>query len=463
MYRSTLAACAVGLIAVLPLVRPLAAQSAPHNVITPVSPADGTSMSMPATPLPDTPRMAAMVEPLGVPHTRLGSGTSWIPDASPLREFTTMAGPWMLMGHGDVVVYGDHQATPRGADQVGSTNWLMLMAMRNAGGGSLRLTTMLSAEPLTVTDGGYPLLLQSGESYQGQPLHDRQHPHNLFMELSALYERSVSRRVGMSLYVAPVGEPALGPVAFMHRPSAADDPFAPIAHHWQDATHITFGVVTAGVFTRGVKLEASWFNGREPDERRYGIELRGFDSYSVRLDVNPAPHWSFNASYGFLRSPESLHPDQSLHRIGASVMHTRPVGRSGSWATALIYGANQHLLPGQPTGSFEPSLMLESDLRIDDRNALFGRVTFVQKTAEDLVVAGPPDARFDLGAFSVGYVRGIASLGPLTLDLGVRGDIDLVPLALEPVYGTRIPAGLAVFGRLRPRIRASAPMPGPVM
>ena len=34
---------------------------------------------------------------------------------------------------------------------------------------------------------------------------------------------------------------------FMHRPSAADDPFAPLGHHWQDATHEAFGVVTTGL------------------------------------------------------------------------------------------------------------------------------------------------------------------------------------------------------------------------
>jgi hypothetical protein len=31
----------------------------------------------------------------------------------------------------------------------------------------------------------------------------------------------------------------------MHRPSQ-HDPDAPIGHHWQDSTHITFGVATLG-------------------------------------------------------------------------------------------------------------------------------------------------------------------------------------------------------------------------
>src|SRR5213593_4131529 len=172
-------------------------------------------------------------------------------------------------------------------------------------------------EPWTIGARGYPLLLQSGESYGGTPLHDRQHPHDLFMELAALYERPVGRDLGLSVYLAPVGEPAVGPVAFPHRPSAADDPLAPISHHWQDGTHITFGVVTAGVFTRDVKLEASWFNGREPDENRTDFDYAGrrLDSYSGRLTVNPGPRWSFSAWYAYLKSPEGLHPDESLHRF----------------------------------------------------------------------------------------------------------------------------------------------------
>src|SRR4029453_18668658 len=198
--------------------------------------------------------------PFGIPMTRMGSGTTWLPDASAMRAWHVTTGSWMLMVHGDAFLQYDHQGGPRGADQVGSINWAMLMAMRQLGGGTLHLHGMLSAEPLTIGAQGYPLLLQSGETYQGEPLHDRQHPHDLFMELSALYERAISRRIGVMLYVAPVGEPAIGPVAYMHRPSSLNDPFAPLAHHWTDATHITYGVVSAGLFTKHVKLEGTLFN-----------------------------------------------------------------------------------------------------------------------------------------------------------------------------------------------------------
>src|SRR5262249_33652192 len=172
-----------------------------------------------------------------------------------------------------------------------------------------------------VTPRGYPLLLQSGESFHGEPLHDRQHPHDFWMELGAIYERAISKRVAVELYAAPSGEPALGPVAFMHRPSAMDNPAAPLGHHWQDATHIAFGVITAGVFTHRLKLEGSVFNGREPDENRWDFDPIVLDSYSGRATFNPDSNWSFTAGYGFLKNPEALEPAVSLHRLTASALY----------------------------------------------------------------------------------------------------------------------------------------------
>src|SRR5207253_1796587 len=266
---------------------------------------------------------------------------------------------------------------PRGDDRVVAIDWAMLAAGRSVGSGRLVLRSMLSSEPWTVGARGYPLLLQSGESYAGAPLHDRQHPHDLFVELAALYDRPVARDLALSLYVAPVGEPALGPVAFPHRPSAAGDPLAPLGHHWQDATHITYGVITAGLFTRSAKLEASWFNGREPDEIRTDFDYAGrrLDSYSARLTVNPGPRWSVSAWYAYLRSPEALNPDESLHRIGASALTTQPVGTGGTWSSAVIYGANAQI----GTGRLASSVLVESTVDLDGTNSLFGRVEYVRK------------------------------------------------------------------------------------
>src|SRR5881409_1114222 len=262
-------------------------------------------------------------------------------------------------------------------------------------------------------------------------LHDRQHPHDVFMELATLYERPVARNLGLSLYLAPVGEPAVGPVAFPHRPSAADDPLAPISHNWQDGTHITFGVVTAGVFTRHVKLEASWFNGREPDEIRTNFDYAGrrLDSYSARLTVNPGPRWSLSTWYAYLKSPEGLHPDESLHRIGAAALTTQPVG----------------------TGRLSSSVLVESTLDLDGTNSLFGRVEYVQKSAEELVISSvPPTTQYNVGALALGYLRTVGTVAGLAAGVGVRGSVNLVPASLNAVYGSRTPAGVAIYLRLQP-------------
>src|SRR5882762_6193404 len=394
--------------------------------------------------------------PLGIPDSRMGSGTSWLPDASPMHAAEIMLGEWTLMLHGKGFVQYDRQQGSRGGDQLGVTNWVMAAASRSLGGGWLELRGMLSVEPWTIGARGYPLLLQSGESYGGAPLHDRQHPHDLFMELAALYERPVVRDFALSFYVAAVGEPAVGPVAFPHRPSAADDPLAPISHHWQDGTHITFGVVTAGVFTQNAKLEASWFNGREPDENRTNFDYTGrrLDSYSARLTVNPGPRWSVSAWYAYLRSPEALNPDESLHRIGASALTTQPVGTRGTWSSGLIYGANDPIGPG----SLASSVVLESTLDLDGTNAFFGRAEYVRKSAAELVIPSvPPTTEYDVGALALGYQRTVGTVAGFAAGVGVRGSVNFVPSSLNGVYGSRTPAGAAIYLQLRP---AGAPEGG---
>ncbi|HEX4602339.1 MAG TPA: hypothetical protein VH116_13160 [Gemmatimonadales bacterium] len=392
---------------------------------------------------------AIPVRPLAIPETRLGSGTAWQPDATPMHDAHMRFGAWMVTLHGRGFLQYDSQSGPRGAHQVGFTNWAMAMAMRTLGGGALVLRGMLSAEPWTIGARGYPLLLQSGESYGGAPLHDRQHPHDLFMELAALYERPIARNLALSLYLAPVGEPAVGPVAFPHRASAAGDPIAPLAHHWQDGTHVTFGVLTAGLFTRVVKLEASWFNGREPDENRTDFDYRGrrLDSYGARLSVNPTPRWSVSAWYAYLKSPEELHPDEALHRLGAAALTTQAVGPAGTWSAALIYGANAPV----GTGRLASSVVLESSLDLAGVNTVFGRAEYVEKSTADLAVttAAPP-TQYSIGALALGYVRTIGRVAGLRAGLGLRGSMNFVPQDLAAVYGGRTPPGIALYVALGP-------------
>jgi hypothetical protein len=422
----------------------------PHDSTTG---ADSTATMQGMADMEAMPGMTMLPRPFGIPMTRMGSGTSWLPDASPMRAYHFTPHGWMLMVHGDVDLYYDYQGTERGDDQVGSTNWAMVMAMHRFGGGMLHLHGMLSAEPFTVGVRGYPLLLQTGESYKGDPLRDRQHPHDLFMELSARYEVPVARNVGVSLFAAPVGEPAIGPVVYMHRPSAQNDPFAPLGHHWQDATHITYGVVTAGVFTRTVQVEGTLFQGREPDDDRYDFDFGALDSYGGRVTVNPTPQWSLAASYGYLKSPEELHPDENQHRLGASVLYTRRIARDGDWASALVYGANKHTAPAEPSRGFEHSVLLETNVQVDDRNSFFGRAEWVQKSAEELVISeADQEDRFKVSGVVLGYIREVVQYGGASLGLGVRGSINFVPEGLTATYGTRTPAGIALYARLRPTL-----------
>jgi hypothetical protein len=382
-----------------------------------------------------------------IPLMRRGSGTSWQPDLIPPSMLHGDVAGWGLMFSG--VLFGgyDAQGGPRGEGALAGIGWLMLMVDRELPSGQLVASVMLSPEPFTAgADGGYPLLLQTGESYQGEPLHDRQHPHDLFMELALSYSHYFSDTWGVLLYAAPAGEPALGPVAFPHRVSAWYDPLAVLGHHWQDATHISFGVLTAGILTPMAKLEVSWFNGREPDEHRYDLDLRTPDSYSVRLSANPTARVSTQVSYGYLRSPEELEPDVSLHRLTASATYHAPFGARGFWATTAVFGRD---VEGEhaPTNAF----LLESSLDLDGHHVVFGRAEYVRKTGHDLVLPEPlEEGLFDVGTLVLGYVYNFGPFGPVRPGVGVRGALNVVPGELEPFYGGRTPVGGMVYVRLAP-------------
>lgn len=367
---------------------------------------------------------------LGIPDARAGSGTAWLPDSSPMHAAHSSAGKWSLMVHGLVAPLYDTQRGPRGDDQFNVINWGMLTARRAFGGGQLALRVMASADPWTVGPRGYPLLLQSGESYKGAPLIDRQHPHDLWIELAALWERPLAANLAASLYAAAVGEPAVGPPAFQHRPSAQSDPFAPLGHHWQDATHTTYGALTAGIFSRALKLEASAFNGREPDAQRTDFDFRKIDSYSVRVAANAGGRWSLSAWYAYLDSPEELNTGESIHRYGAAVLTAQ-----GSVNAALVWGANGN----------RHSVLAEGDIAVLRGHHVFMRVEYVRKSAEELGVA-PAGANYDLGSLVLGYVKDWG-----TFSVGTRGAIGFIPAALDTSYGSRTPVGVAVYGRWRPR------------
>ena len=318
---------------------------------------------------------------LADPMSREGSGTSWIPDSSPMYGRMFMFGENMLMLHGAIFPRYTNVSTRRGDDRIDAPNWFMAMFSHPLGDSAqFGSRLMMSLDPLTEGGRGYPLLFQTGEVWNGEALHDRQHPHDLFDELSFSLSQKFEHDLSAYIYFGYPGEPALGPPAFMHRPSAMDDPDAPIGHHWQDSTHITFGVATLGAQWHNVKLEGSIFTGREPDEDRYDFDRPRFDSYSGRLSWNPTRNLALQVSYGYIKSPEELHPETKIHRTTASAIYNLPLGRDTNWSNTFVWGQNNATEEGK-TQSF----LIESNYQ-RGRDTVYFRWERVQKSGHELVL-----------------------------------------------------------------------------
>ena len=384
-----------------------------------------------------------------MPAPREGSGTSWLPDETPMYAVHARAGDWMLMTHGSAFLQYLYESGDRGSDQVGSVNWVMLMATRSAGSGRLALRGMISLEPWTIGGCGYPDLLASGEVCNGAAIHDRQHPHDLFMELSAMYDRPIGDKVRLQLYGGPAGEPALGPVAFPHRISAMPSPLAPITHHWFDATHITYGVVTGGVYGRRWKAEASVFNGREPDDDRTNIDFAPLDSWSGRVWFLPSRRWAVQASAGRLTEAEAGRdggPRIDVDRITASATYHRMFAPGGIWASTFGWGRNR-----ERGGDATNALLAESNVTLNERHTFFGRFELSQKDGHDLGVnAGEAQDIFTVAKLQAGYTRYFAPRYSLAPGIGAGVSAGIVPESLKSTYGGRITLGLGVFLTVRP-------------
>ena len=385
---------------------------------------------------------APMKSALGpYPMSREGSGTSWQPEATPMAGLHMAQGDWSLMAHGWINALYDRQTGPRGDEKAFSSSMLMLMGNRPAGPGTLGLRAMLSLDPAQGKS-GYPLLFQSGETADGAtPLVDRQHPHDLFMELSGSYSMPVGPESSAFVYFGLPGEPALGPPAFMHRFSGMRNPEAPISHHWLDSTHITFGVATLGVSRGPLQLEGSWFNGREPDQFRWNIETRPFDSWSTRLSYNPLPELSMQVSYGDIKSPEQLEPDIRVQRTTASISHHLKTG-ADDWGTTLAWGRNRKSRPG--TSASEPAWLLESTYVMRDTHTFFARAERVDNSElfpEGHALQGET---FRVRKLSLGYIYDFARTGPLTWGIGGLVGFLGAPSGLDPYYGSS-PRSYMVF------------------
>jgi len=385
-----------------------------------------------------------------LPMNRNGSGTGWLPDASPMYGYMFHSGKWMYMLHGNLFLrYNKQDITnkgSRGGKKFDAPDWLMFMGQRTVGKhGLFHFSSMLSLDAATGGN-GYPLLFQSGEAYRGNPIVDRQHPHDLFSELSVGYTQELSKQVDLFVYAGYPGEPALGPVAFMHRPSALDNPDAPLSHHWADATHITFGVATIGLRYNSFKLEGSSFTGREPDDKRFNFDRPRFDSWSGRLSFNPSVNWALQVSHGFIKSPEALHPNEDVHRTTASAIFSRQSSSGGILNTTLLWGMNK--TPGQDA---EHAVLGELSWRMK-KLALYGRYEWVQKSVEELALDETvfgENTLFPVNVFTVGFNYDLLNIGQTRLALGAQGSLYHVPSSLDKLYGNN-PLAAELYIRIYP-------------
>lgn len=370
-----------------------------------------------------------------------GSGTGWEPASVPSHMWMWSKGGWQFMVHGVVFVDYNQQGGPRGAGKAESVNNAMFMEQHKLGPGTLLLRQMYSAESLTAPHPGFPELFQTGETYHGEPLVDHQHPHNVFSELAANYSIDLADRFSWFVYGGPSAEPALGPVAYIHRRSAEELPMAPLSHHLQDSTHTSFGVITTGVVVSRAKLEGSVFNGREPNEERWSIQLNPLDSWSVRGSVAPTKDWTLQYSYGLLVQPEALEPGDE-RRQTASIEYNRPLA-GGNWASSVVWGRKLK----EETNTVLNSYLFESTLNFRRRNYAFTRLELVDK--DELFPGAPTHPAYRIGAYTFGGVRDLVQNSKWQLGLGADVTFYSKPSVLDASYGSN-PVSFQIYLRVRP-------------
>ena len=397
------------------------------------------------------------MNPASMSMMNLASGTSVNAAAWPMPMLMTHVRSWNAMFMGTAYVVDTQQSGPRGGDKLYSPNWFMVSAEHRVGArGAFAADLMLSLDPATITGERYPLLFQTGETAYGKPIVDGQHPHNFIMGLGFHYTYELAEDTFVSAYFAPVGDPALGPVAFTHRDSAMELPQATISHHWQDSTHISDEVLTVGVERKKLRLEASGFYGSEPGENRWIIQAGPINSWAARLWFFPTKYWAAQVSMGRITHPEALEPGDQV-RVTSSLEYTRPMP-GGSWSSTFVWGRNHDTATQRDLNSY----LVESVLPIARKNFVTGRVELVDK---DELFAGQPEieehldvlygSTFRVGAYTIGYTRDVSlfhSALSRFVETGIGANFTgySLPSAIKPYYGNH-PVGGNIFVRFRLR------------
>jgi hypothetical protein len=395
------------------------------------------------------------------------------PQAPPPMDHSHMhmgATGWQFMQDGALFAVVNHQGGPRGGNGFTAPNWWMGMLSRQFSGSTLTFNTMLTLDPATVGKKGYREIFQVGEALGGVPLIDRQHPHDLFMQLAGIWRLPMGEGTGLTFAGGPAAEPAIGPVAFMHRASSAENPFAPLSHHTLDSTHVAYGVVTVAVDHGPWVVEGSVFNGREPDEHRWDFDFGRLDSVSGRVWFKPAAAWEFQVSTAHLRHPEELEAGD-IQRTTVSGSWFKPDKSNADFAAVTVgYGLNV-------TSDAHRSALFGEVTRHAGRNSVFGRAELVQVETNLLLTDTTPltpaaaARRNTVGAFTIGGVRDVVRWRGLDGGLGVALQVYAVPEPLQATHGAH-PVSFQMFFRLRLpagsmgrmwNMRMSQPMSGHAM
>jgi hypothetical protein len=381
---------------------------------------------------------------------QMASGTSINPASGGLPMVMHQPGNWRLMFMGQGYAVDTQQTGPRGRDKFYSVNWGMIAGEHRVGRGEFLVQSMFSLEPATITDRSYPELFQTGETAYGVPLVDAQHPHNFIMALGAQYVHPLGESGILQLYYAPVGDPALGPVAFPHRASAEDLPQAPLGHHWEDSTHIAGDVATAALKERRIRVEASGFYGTEPGENRWTIPWGPMNSWSGRVSVAPSANWVIQASAGRLTHPERQTAGDIV-RLTGSVQYSRPSQGGQTWSSALIWGRNHEIPADRNLNAY----LAETVVPLGQRNTVTGRAEVVSK--DDLFADSPKleqqlassvGTTFQVHAYTAGYTRTLRNIEHVETAIGANATCYRVPESIQPYYGQH-PFGVDIYVRFR--------------
>lgn len=390
----------------------------------PMAPMPSMAPATPASPNPDRPRAVACTPKQILP-----------PSAKPCLSTATNPRATLMVRINQFMV-GSTTSGLRGQTRVTGPGSLMLMyenslSYRN----TLRIDLMGSAEQATVGKIGTPQLLQSENL-------DAMHAHDTIMalEFRDTVKFGTSENQKLTFLFAPRGAAAVGPVPYMHRPSAEGNPDSPLGHNLQDGFHDVSTVFGVGFRSRRTFIEATRFSGKAV---KWPLPLHHSDSFGVRVTQGIDDHTDVGASYADVLTPDDAGGAQHERFVSAWIASNYITSR-GTLKSSIIWG--QLRSSGHASqNSFLAEAVLQR--RFDN---IFGRAEILQITPEQLsLVQFPGSERLRwVKAVTLGYERALLKRGYFSLFAGGSLTKDFVPRSFERDYGPRL-GGAKIFLRLR--------------